>query len=92
MQSQDKLPLAKSTLNLLSKQLRAEDSISIVTYSGSTKVVLPTTRGNKRVAIQAAINGLQAAGSTNGEDALKLAYNEARKSLKRQYQPYLDAD
>ncbi|SNT70714.1 vWA domain-containing protein [Psychrobacter sp. LV10R520-6] len=83
MQSQDKLPLAKSTLNLLSKQLRAEDSISIVTYSGSTKVVLPTTRGNKRVAIQAAINGLQAAGSTNGEDALKLAYNEARKSLKK---------
>ena len=83
MNSTDKLPLAKSTLNLLSKQLRAEDSISIVTYSGSTKVVLPATRGNDTAKIQAAINGLQAAGSTNGEDALKLAYAQASKSLKK---------
>jgi Ca-activated chloride channel family protein len=83
MSSNDKLPLAKSTLNLLSKQLRAEDSISIVTYSGSTQVALPATRGNDTVTIQAAINGLQAAGSTNGEDALKLAYAQASKSLKK---------
>lgn len=32
--------------------------------------------------IQAAINGLQADGDTNGEDALKIAHNEANKSLK----------
>lgn len=83
MQSQDKLPLAQATLNLLSKQLRAEDTISIVSYSGSTEVVLPATRGDKTATIQAAINGLRAAGSTNGEDALKLAYNEASKSLKK---------
>lgn len=83
MQSQDKLPLAQATLNLLSKQLRAEDTISIVSYSGSTEVVLPATRGDKIATIQAAINGLRAAGSTNGEDALKLAYTEASKSLKK---------
>ena len=83
MQSQDKLPLAQATLNLLSKQLRAEDTISIVSYSGSTEVVLPATRGDKTATIQAAINGLRAAGSTNGEDALKLAYTEASKSLKK---------
>lgn len=83
MQSQDKLPLAQATLNLLTKQLRAEDTISIVSYSGSTEVVLPATRGDKTAAIQTAINGLRAAGSTNGEDALKLAYTEASKSLKK---------
>ncbi|ALF59467.1 vWA domain-containing protein [Psychrobacter urativorans] len=83
MQSQDKLPLAQATLNLLAKQLRAEDTISIVSYSGSTEVVLPATRGDKTATIQAAINGLRAEGSTNGEDALKLAYNEASKSLKK---------
>ncbi|WP_352336883.1 von Willebrand factor type A domain-containing protein [Psychrobacter sp. 16-MNA-CIBAN-0192] len=83
MQSQDKLPLAQATLNLLTKQLRAEDTISIVSYSGSTEVVLPATRGDKTATIQAAINGLRAAGSTNGEDALKLAYTEASKSLKK---------
>ena len=83
MQSQDKLPLAQATLNLLTKQLRAEDTISIVSYSGSTEVVLPATRGDKTATIQAAINSLRAAGSTNGEDALKLAYTEASKSLKK---------
>ena len=83
MQSQDKLPLAQATLTLLTKQLRAEDTISIVSYSGNTKVVLPATRGNDTSRIQAAIDDLQASGSTNGEDALKLAYNEASKSLKK---------
>ncbi|AMT97977.1 hypothetical protein A3K91_2403 [Psychrobacter alimentarius] len=35
MSSLDKLPLAQSSLKLLTEQMRAEDSISIVTYSGS---------------------------------------------------------
>lgn len=83
MNSSDKLPLAKATLNLLSKQLRAEDTISIVTYSGSTQVALSPTSGSETVAIQAAINSLKAAGSTNGEDALKLAYDQASKTLKK---------
>lgn len=83
MDEPDKLPLAKSALNLLAKQLRAEDTISIISYSGETEVVLPATRGNDTRKIQAAINSLQAEGSTNGEDALKLAYNEAQKSLKK---------
>ncbi len=83
MNSSDKLPLAKATLNLLSKQLRAEDTISIVTYSGSTQVALAPTSGDKVTAIQAAINSLNAAGSTNGEDALKLAYDQATKTLKK---------
>ena len=74
MRSSDKLTLAKATLNLLAKQLRAQDTISIVTYSGSTRVALAT--------IQAAVNSLKAAGSTNGEDALKLAYEQASKTLK----------
>lgn len=83
MDEPDKLPLAKSALNLLSKQLRSEDTISIISYSGETEVVLPATRGNDTRKIQAAINSLQAEGSTNGEDALKLAYDEAQKSLKK---------
>lgn len=83
MDETDKLPLAKATLNLLSKQLRAQDTISIVTYSGSTQVALAPTSGSKTATIQAAINKLQAAGSTNGEDALKLAYEQAGKSLKK---------
>ncbi|KAA0915024.1 vWA domain-containing protein [Psychrobacter sp. ANT_WB68] len=83
MSSQDKLPLAQSSLKLLTEQLRAQDSISIVTYSGSTSVALPATSGDQKAKILAAIEGLSAGGSTNGEDALKLAYRQAEQGLKK---------
>ena len=83
MSSRDKLPLAQSSLKLLTEQMRAQDSISIVTYSGSTSVVLPATSGDQKAKILAAIEGLNASGSTNGEDALKLAYRQAEQGLKK---------
>lgn len=83
MSSRDKLPLAQSSLKLLTEQMRAQDSISIVTYSGSTNVVLPATSGDQKAKILAAIDSLNAAGSTNGEDALKLAYRQAEQSMKK---------
>lgn len=83
MSSRDKLPLAQSSLKLLTEQMRAQDSISIVTYSGSTSVALPATKGNQKAKILTAIESLNAAGSTNGEDALKLAYRQAQQALKK---------
>ena len=83
MSSRDKLPLAQSSLKLLTEQMRAQDSISIVTYSGSTSVALPAINGDQKAKILAAIEGLNASGSTNGEDALKLAYRQAEQGLKK---------
>ncbi len=83
MSSSDKLPLAQSSLKLLTQQLRAQDSVSIVTYSGSTSVALPATGGDQKAKIIAAIDSLKAAGSTNGEDALKLAYNQAEQAMQK---------
>ena len=83
MSSRDKLPLAQSSLKLLVEQMRAQDTISMVTYSGSTNVVLPATSGNQKAKILAAIDTLKADGSTNGEDALKLAYRQAEQSMKK---------
>ncbi|MER1974398.1 MAG: YfbK domain-containing protein, partial [Psychrobacter alimentarius] len=60
-----------------------EDSISIVTYSGSTTVALPATSGDQKTKILAAIESLNAEGSTNGEDALKLAYRQAEQAMKK---------
>ncbi|GAF52445.1 LOW QUALITY PROTEIN: von Willebrand factor type A domain protein [Psychrobacter sp. JCM 18900] len=84
MSSRDKLPLAQSSLKLLTEQMRAQDSISIVTYSGSTNVALPATNGDQKAKILAAIEELNASGSTNGEDALKLAYRQAEQGLKKE--------
>lgn len=83
MSSSDKLPLAQSSLKLLTQQLRAQDSVSIVTYSGITSVALPATGGDQKAKIIAAIDSLKAAGSTNGEDALKLAYNQAEQAMQK---------
>lgn len=83
MSSRDKLPLAQSSLKLLTEQMRPQDSISIVTYSGSTSVALPATSGDQKAKILAAIEALSAAGSTNGEDALKLAYRQAEQAMKK---------
>ena len=83
MSSSDKLPLAQASLKLLTQQLRAQDSVSIVTYSGRTSVALPATSGDQKARITAAIDSLNAAGSTNGEDALKLAFNQAEQARQK---------
>ncbi len=80
MESQDKLPLVKSSLKMLTKKLRAEDRISLVVYAGRTQVELEPTPGNQHEKIIAAIDRLQAGGSTAGEAAMKLAYQMARSS------------
>ena len=83
MSDNDKLPLVKSSLKMLTKQLRAQDTISIVTYAGRTQVTLPATKGSDTDKILAAIDRLDASGSTNGEAAIKLAYQQAKIHYKK---------
>ena len=84
MDEPNKLPLVKSSLSMLTKNLRPQDTISLVTYAGSTQVVLPATKGNETAKILAAINQLSADGSTNGEDAIKLAYEQAQANFNKE--------
>lgn len=84
MNSSDKLQLAKSSLKILTKELRAQDTITLITYAGNTEVVLPATAGNQTQKILNAIDNLSASGSTNGEAAIKLAYQQAEANFKKQ--------
>lgn len=77
MQAPNKLPLLKSALSLLSKQLRPQDRVSIVVYAGASGLVLAPT--NDTVRIQAALSQLSAGGSTNGGAGIQLAYQVARQ-------------
>jgi Ca-activated chloride channel homolog len=81
MQSRDKLQLLKSGLKLLINQLDEHDRISIVSYAGSTDVVLKPTKGDQNAEISMALNRLSAGGSTNGASAIQLAYQMARQSF-----------
>ena len=78
MSSQDKLPLVQASLRQLTQQLRAQDKVSIVTYSGRTHLELPPTSGADKAAIDAAIARLHASGGTAGGQAIQLAYAQAR--------------
>jgi Ca-activated chloride channel family protein len=81
MMSPDKLPLVQQALQMLVRQLRPQDSVSLVVYAGSTGVVLPPTRGSEQGRILDAIGRLEAGGSTNGAGGIRLAYEMARRSF-----------
>jgi Ca-activated chloride channel homolog len=79
MQDENKLPLVKSSLNLLAEQLRPQDKIAIVVYAGSAGLVLPST--NDKYKIREAINALEAGGSTAGGAGIGLAYQTAQQNF-----------
>ncbi len=83
MHSQNKLPLLKSALKMLSSQLSAKDRISLVVYAGASGVVLEPTAGNQTACITSALNALQAGGSTNGGAGIRLAYAMAEQAFIR---------
>ena len=74
-----RLPLVKQALSLLVNELREEDRVAIVVYAGNAGLVLPTTSGSDKQKILAALDGLEAGGSTAGGAGIKLAYDVARQ-------------
>lgn len=81
MYSPDKLPLLKRAFAQLVPQLRAQDKVAIVTYAGSAGLVLEPTSGDQHGKLLAALEKLQAGGSTNGGAGIELAYAMARQSF-----------
>ena len=80
MRSQDKLPLLKSAMTLLARQLRPVDRVSIAVYAGASGVVLEPTPGDQTAIIVSALDRLRAGGSTNGGAGIRLAYALAKQS------------
>ena len=81
MISDERLPLIQSSLKLLVKELREQDNIAIVTYAGDSRIALPSISGSHKAEINAAIDSLDAEGSTNGGAGLELAYQQAAKGF-----------
>jgi Ca-activated chloride channel family protein len=79
MNAPDKLPLLKQGLKILTNQLKPNDRVAIVVYAGSSGLVLPST--NNKNEILEALNSLEAGGSTNGGQGIKLAYKVAEENF-----------
>lgn len=81
MNSPKKLGLLKSALKLMSKQLRAQDKISIVVYAGASGVVLEPIAASESAKIAHALDSLSAGGSTNGAAGIRSAYQLAEQAF-----------
>ena len=66
MQPPNKLPLVKQAFRLLVQELRPQDRVAIVVYAGAAGLVLPSTPGSDKATILAALDRLEAGGSTAG--------------------------
>lgn len=78
MNQPSKLPLLKQSLALMLPQLSEQDSIAIVTYAGSAGQALAPTPASERATIMAALDRLDAGGSTAGQAGLQQAYAVAQ--------------
>jgi Ca-activated chloride channel family protein len=77
----NRLPLLKAAFQLLVKNLRAIDTVSIVIYGGSVGVWLQPTSGAEKQKIIKAIEELTAGGDTPGEAAIRTAYRVAKSTF-----------
>ncbi|HWS25432.1 MAG TPA: von Willebrand factor type A domain-containing protein [Xanthomonadales bacterium] len=81
MMEPNKLPLVKTALGMVVEQMRPQDTIAIVVYAGAAGLVLPATKGSDKASILAALDALEAGGSTNGGEGIQLAYQVAREQF-----------
>ena len=81
MSSPNKLPLLKKAFRMLAGELGENDRVSIAVYAGAAGLVLPPTPGNETETILAALEQLQAGGSTAGAAGIDLAYRTAQSQF-----------
>ncbi|MDH3596785.1 MAG: VWA domain-containing protein [Rhodospirillales bacterium] len=81
MNAPDKLPLMVNSMKLLLDTLGPEDTVAIVVYAGAAGTVLEPTKVAEKNKILAALDRLQAGGSTAGAEGIRQAYALAEASL-----------
>ncbi|MCP4848978.1 MAG: DUF3520 domain-containing protein [Verrucomicrobiaceae bacterium] len=80
MNSPLKLPLLKSSLAALTRNLTEDDRIGIVTYTGNAGVALDPVHGDLKEKIIDVIDGIGVGGGTNGAGGIRVAYDLAAKN------------
>ncbi len=79
MDAPDRLPLLTASFRLLLDTLAPDDRVAIVTYAGAAGTVLEPTRAGERGRILAALERLDAGGTTAGAEGIRKAYALAER-------------
>lgn len=81
MRSEDKGELAIESFKLLAETLTEDDRVSIVTYSGSSQVILDSCDGDNYRKICKALDSIEFGGGTNGSGGITAAYELADENF-----------
>lgn len=81
MSDENKLPLLKESFKVLLEGLRPVDKVAMVVYAGNAGLVLPSTSCDEKDKIIAALDKLEAGGSTAGGEGITLAYKVAKENF-----------
>jgi Ca-activated chloride channel family protein len=77
MSQPDRIGFARLSLSSLLDQMGADDRIQLIAYSDQAQFVLEPTAAKEKKKIMAAFDRLQCNGSTNLEEGLRRAYEQA---------------
>ena len=81
MNSPDKLPLVKQSMEMLLSTLNPDDTVAIAVYAGAAGTVLEPTPVKEKQKILDAMRQLSAGGSTAGAQGIRLAYELAESQF-----------
>ena len=81
MRTTDKGDLAIRSFKLLAETLTEDDRVSIVTYSGSSQVILDSCNGDEYNKICRALDSIEFGGGTNGSGGITAAYELADENF-----------
>ena len=81
MDDSNKLPLVVAGLRQLAQELSENDRVAIVVYASAEGLALPSTNGTEKATILAALDRLNAGGSTAGGAGIELAYKIAQQNF-----------
>ena len=79
MERADRVAIIREALRVLATQLSVHDTVSIVTFSRTARLWVDGVPGDKAQAAFDEVSGLTPQGGTNLEEAMRLAYETARR-------------
>ena len=83
MTGSDRLSMAQRALKTMVEGLNSEDSVSLATYAGNSRIVLPPTSAANRSQINDAIDALRTRGGTAMGAGVDMAYDLAQKAYRK---------
>ena len=82
MERADRVAIIREALRGLAGQLHPQDTVSVVTFARTARLWVDGVAGDKAGAVFDRVGGLTPQGGTNLEEALRLAYEAARRHFR----------